>query len=157
MAILLHEEGLYPRCRIYATDLNAEVLARAKAGIFPLAPVQGYTGNYLKAGGTGSFSDYYTARYGNVIFQRSLGENIVFAQHNLVTDSSFNEFNVILCRNVMIYFNRTLQTRVHELLFQSLARLGILGLGRKESLRFTPHEGAFEELDGPEKIYRKIA
>src|SRR6185503_6626639 len=116
MAILLHEEGLYPRCRIYATDLNAEVLARAKAGIFPLAPVQEYTGNYRKAGGMGSFSDYYTARYGNVIFQRSLGENIVFAQHNLVTDGSFNEFQVILCRNVLIYFNDVLSQRVHHLL-----------------------------------------
>jgi chemotaxis protein methyltransferase CheR len=155
MAILLHEEGLYPRCRIYATDMNEAVLASAKAGIFPLARLQEYTGNYLNAGGTGSFSEYYTARYGHVIFQRFLSENVVFAQHNLVTDSSFNEFHVILCRNVLIYFNGALTGRVHQLLYESLAPSGLLALGNRESIRFTPHEACYEELDPDERIYRR--
>jgi chemotaxis protein methyltransferase CheR len=156
MAILLHEEGLYPRCRVYATDMNEAVLAQAKAGIFPLARLQEYTGNYLQAGGTGSFSEYYTAKYGNVIFQRSLSENVVFAQHNLVTDGSFNEFQVILCRNVLIYFNGALAGRVHRLLYESLAPSGLMALGNRESIRFTPHEACYEELDGREKIYRRV-
>lgn len=156
MAILLHEEGLYPRCRIYATDMNEAVLAKAKAGIFPLAVLQEYTGNYLEAGGTGAFSEYYTAKYGNVIFQRSLSENVVFAQHNLVTDSSFNEFHVILCRNVLIYFNSALSGRVHRLLYESLAPSGLIALGNRESIRFTPYEACYEELDGSEKIYRRL-
>jgi chemotaxis protein methyltransferase CheR len=156
MAILLHEEGLYPRCRLYATDMNEAVLDRAKAGIFPLALVQEYTANYLKAGGSASFSEYYTARYGNVIFQRTLGQNIVFAQHNLVTDRSFNEFHVILCRNVLIYFNDSLTGRVHRLLYESLALFGFLGLGSKESIRFTPHETCYEEFDGDDRIYRRV-
>jgi chemotaxis protein methyltransferase CheR len=156
MAILLHEEGLYPQCRLYATDMNEAVLARAKAGIFPLALLQEYTGHYLQAGGTGSFSEYYTARYGNVIFQRFLSEHVVFAQHNLVTDSSFNEFHVILCRNVLIYFNGALAGRVHRLLYDSLAPSGLLALGNRESIRFTPHEACYEELDGEERIYRRI-
>jgi chemotaxis protein methyltransferase CheR len=156
MAILLREEGLYPKCRIYATDMNAEVLSRAKAGIFPLALLQEYTANYLKAGGTGCLSEYYTAKYGNVIFQRSLSENLVFAQHNLVTDSSFNEFHVILCRNVLIYFNEALTARVHRLLYESLATSGFLGLGNRESVKLTPHAANYEEFDGPERIYRKV-
>jgi chemotaxis protein methyltransferase CheR len=156
MAILLHEEGLLPRCRIYGTDMNEAVLDRAKAGIFPLASVQEYTGNYLRAGGTASFSEYYTARYDSVIFQRALGKNIVFAQHNLVTDSSFNEFHLILCRNVLIYFNNALTARVHRLLYESLASFGFLGLGAQESIRFTPHETCYEELDRNERLYRRI-
>jgi chemotaxis protein methyltransferase CheR len=156
MAILLHEEGLYPRCRVYATDMNEEVLARAKAGIFPLAPLQEYTGNYLKAGGTGSFSEYYTAKYGNVIFHRYLSANVVFAQHNLVTDSSFNEFHVIVCRNVMIYFNSALTERVHRLLYESLGPSGLIALGNRESIRFTPYETCYEEVDPQERIYRRI-
>jgi chemotaxis protein methyltransferase CheR len=119
-------------------------------------PLQEYTGNYLKAGGTGSFSDYYTARYDNVIFHRSLAENIIFAQHNLVTDSSFNEFQVILCRNVLIYFNDPLTQRVHRLLYDSLALSGFLGLGNRESMKFTPHEACYEEIDADERIYRRI-
>ena len=156
MAILLHEEGLYPKCRVYATDMNEAVLAQAKAGIFPLAQLQEYTSNYLQAGGAGSLSEYYTAKYGNVIFQRSLSENVVFAQHNLVTDSSFNEFHIILCRNVLIYFNHTLTGRVHRLLYESLAPAGLLGLGNRESIRYTPYEACYEELDGREKIYRRV-
>jgi chemotaxis protein methyltransferase CheR len=156
MAILLEEEGLYPRCRIYATDLNEHVLAKAKAGIFPLASLQEYTGNYLKAGGQGCFSDYYTANYGGVIFQRSLRDNVIFAQHSLVTDGSFNEFHVVLCRNVMIYFNETLSERVHRLLYESLILHGILGLGDRESIKFTPYEACFEEVDGDQRLYRRV-
>lgn len=156
MAILLEEEGLYPRCRLYATDMNEMVLKQAKAGIFPLDSMQEYTQNYLKAGGKHSFSEYYTAAYDSAIFRSSLKENIVFSQHNLATDGSFNEFNVILCRNVLIYFNQSLQERVHKLLYESLIRFGVLGLGRQESLKFTPHEYHYEALDKREKLYRRI-
>lgn len=157
LAILLKEEGIHERCRIYATDLSEAVLCGAKEGLFPLASMKEYTENYQKAGGKTAFAEYYTARYDHALFHPSLRENIVFAPHNLVTDGSFNEFNVILCRNVMIYFNKSLQERVHGLLHQSLARLGVLGLGRKESLRFTPHEASYETLDEPERLYRKVA
>jgi chemotaxis protein methyltransferase CheR len=116
-----------------------------------------YTENYQRAGGRTAFSDYYTARYDHALFKPSLRENIVFAPHNLVTDGSFNEFNVILCRNVMIYFNESLQKRVHALLHQSLSHLGVLGLGRKESVRFTPHEASYVALDERERLYRKVA
>jgi chemotaxis protein methyltransferase CheR len=156
MAILLEEEGLYPRCRIYATDMNEMVLKQAKSGIFSLQLMQEYTHLYLKAGGKRSFSEYYTAAYNSAIFRSSLRENIVFSQHNLATDSSFNEFNVILCRNVLIYFNKALQKRVYELFHASLCPFGILGLGRQETLRFTPYEAYYEELQGSEKLYRRI-
>lgn len=156
MAILLQEEGLYGRCRIYATDMNEAVVGKAKAGVFPIALLQDYTSNYLKAGGAGSFSEYYTARYGNVVFQRSLTENVVFSQHNLVTDGSFNEFNVILCRNVLIYFNQALMDRVHRLLYESLAGSGFLAVGNRESIKFTPHEACYEEFDSGERIYQKL-
>src|SRR5438128_7210188 len=109
LAILLQEEGLYDRCRIYATDINDAVLKKAKEGIYPLDLMQSYTSNYIKAGGDRDFSNYYTAAYDRAIFKSSLRENVVFAQHNLVGDASFNEFQVILCRNVMIYFNSQLQ------------------------------------------------
>jgi chemotaxis protein methyltransferase CheR len=156
LAILLVEEGLYDRARIYATDINAVVLEHAKAGVFPLDKMQEYTQNYIRAGGDRSFSEYYVARYDGALFSRSLLENVVFAQHNLVSDRAFNEFNAILCRNVMIYFDRSLQNRVHELFYESLERLGVLALGHKESLRFTPREMSYEELDGPERLYRKV-
>lgn len=156
MAILLHEEGLYHRCRIYATDMNEIVLKRAKAGVFPLHLMQEYTHNYLKAGGTQSFSEYYTAAYDLALFRSSLRENVVFSQHNLASDASFNEFNVILCRNVLIYFNQTLQQRVHKLLYESLCKFGVLGLGRQESLKFTPHEAHYEEVENQENIYRRV-
>jgi chemotaxis protein methyltransferase CheR len=156
MAILLHEEGLYRRARIYATDINEVVLRQAKAGIYPLEKMKEYTQNYLRAGGTRSFSEYYTAAYEGVIFSPSLRENVVFAQHNLVTDRSFSEFNVILCRNVMIYFDRTLQNRVHALFYESLPRFGILALGSKETIRFSGYEECYEALDSREKIFRKV-
>ena len=157
LAILLKEEGIYEKCRIYATDLSEAVLEGAKEGIFSLSAMMEYTENYQRAGGRTAFSDYYTARYDHALFKPSLGENIVFAPHNLVTDGSFNEFNVILCRNVMIYFNESLQKRVHALLHQSLSHLGVLGLGRKESVRFTPHEASYVALDERERLYRKVA
>lgn len=156
MAILMEEAGLYHRCRIYATDMNELVLRQARAGIFHLDLMQEYTQNYLLAGGKRSFSEYYTAAYDNAIFRSSLKENIVFSQHNLATDRSFNEFNVILCRNVLIYFNQSLQARVHNLLYESLSRFGVLGLGRQESLKFTPHEKHYEVLDQRDKLYRRI-
>ena len=156
MAILLREEGLYSKCRIYATDMNEAVLAQAKSGIFPLSLLREYTGNYLQAGGAGSFSEYYTAGYDHVIFQHSLSENVVFAQHNLVTDGSFNDFHVILCRNVMIYFNDVLTARVHGLLYESLAMAGFLCLGNRESIKFTPYETSYEPFDSSERIYRRI-
>ncbi len=156
MAILLKEEGLYDRCRIYATDMNEAVLRQAREGIYPLDAVAHDAENYPRAGGTGKLSDYYTAGYGNAIFRASLRENVVFSQHNLATDSSFNEFHVILCRNVMIYFTRPLQHRVHELLYESLAMFGILGVGNKETLQFTPHELDFEQLEPGCRLYRRI-
>jgi chemotaxis protein methyltransferase CheR len=156
MAILLQEEGLYPRCRIYATDMNPAVLRKARDGIFPLASMQEYTINYMSAGGKSFFSDYYTAQYGHVMFNPSLKANLLFSEHNLVTDSSFNEFHVILCRNVMIYFNKTLQKRVHNLIYESLVVFGIFGVGNKESLRFTPREANYDELDSENRLYRKV-
>ena len=155
MAILLREEGLHERCRIYATDMNEAVLAKAKSGIFPLSAMKEYTKNYIDAGGTQAFSEYYSARYDNVRFQPSLIENVVFAQHNLVTDRSFNEFQAILCRNVMIYFNRSLQDRVHGLLYESLCNFGFLGLGTKELIKITPHEACYAEVDGIYRLYQR--
>ena len=156
MAILLEEEGLYERSRIYATDINEVVLQKAKSGIFPLERMQEYTENYIAAGGKRAFSDYYTAKYGGALFSPGLTKNVVFSQHNLVTDRSFSEFNVILCRNVLIYFDKTLQSRVLTLFYDSLATFGILALGSKESLRFSPYEECYEQINGPEKIYRKV-
>ncbi|HEY9908462.1 MAG TPA: protein-glutamate O-methyltransferase CheR [Thermosynechococcaceae cyanobacterium] len=156
MAILLQEEGLYHRCRIYATDTNEQVLQSAKQGIYPLERMQEYTHLYLKAGGKRSFSEYYTAAYENALFRSSLRDNVVFSQHNLATDQSFNEFNVIFCRNVLIYFDKTLQARVHQLFHDSLCTFGILGLGRQESLKLTPYEKYYEELVRKEKLYRRV-
>ena len=156
LAIVLQEEGLYEKTRIYATDINEAVLERARAGVFPLDKMQLYTQNYINAGGQHSFSEYYVAAYDNAQFSRSLVDNVVFAQHNLAMDRSFNEFNLILCRNVMIYFDRALQDRVHALFYESLDTFGVLALGHKESIRFSPHEGGYEELDPSEKLYRRI-
>jgi len=156
IAMLLREEGLYDRSRIYATDINEVVLKRAKAGIFPLERMQEYTDNYLRAGGKKSFSEYYTAKYGGALFDQSLTKNVVFSQHNLVTDRSFSEFNVILCRNVLIYFDKTLQSKVHSLFYESLAMFGVLVLGSKETPRFMAHEECYEQIAPPEKIFRKV-
>jgi chemotaxis protein methyltransferase CheR len=155
LAILLREVGLYDRTRIYATDINESVLASAAEGIFPLSKMQEYTENYLAAGGSRSFSDYYLAKYDRAQFDRSLRENVVFAAHNLVSDRSFNEFHVIICRNVMIYFDRTLQQQVHQLFLDSLVPFGVLALGRKETLVHSAHAERFDVVDDLERIYRK--
>jgi chemotaxis protein methyltransferase CheR len=157
LAILLREEGLADRARVYATDINDEVLRRAKEGIFPLDRMQDHTRDYIRAGGTAAFSDYYKA-YGDVArFDPTLVENVVFAQHNLVSDGGFNEFNLIVCRNVMIYFDRNLQDKVHGLFYESLVRFGMLALGHKESIRFTSHADDYTELDSHEKLYRRVS
>jgi chemotaxis protein methyltransferase CheR len=156
LAILLEEERLYRRCRIYATDISQAVLRKARDGIFPLAAMRDYTTNYHQAGGTHEFSDYYTAQYDSVIFSAALKNNVVFSEHNLATDGSFNEFQVILCRNVMIYFNKDLQARVHNLLYDSLSMFGVFGLGNKESLKFTPRAAFYENLNEKDKLYRKV-
>ena len=155
MAILLKEEGLYDRTRLYATDMNSEALDRARSGIFPLARMRDYTASYQQAGGTRSFSEYYTASYGAALFNPRLRENVLFAQHNLATDNSFSEFNIILCRNVLIYFDRDLKTRTLRLFGDSLAPLGFMCLGRRESLRFTSVEDEFTEVDARERIYQR--
>jgi len=157
LAILLREEGLYDRTRIYATDINEQVLAAARAGVFPIDKMKQYTQNYIRGGGTREFSEYYVAAYDGARFSRSLTENIVFAQHNLVSDRAFNEFNVIVCRNVMIYFDKALQNRVHRLFHESLDTFGVLALGHKESVAFTPFADSYDVLDAAERIYRKIA
>ena len=156
LAIVLEEEGLYERARVYATDINETVLDQARAGVFPLDKMQEYTQNYLRAGGKRPFSEYYVAAYDGAQFQGSLARNVVFAQHNLASDRSFNEFHVIVCRNVMIYFDKSLQDRVHRLFYESLAPFGVLGLGHKESIHFTPFENRYDELDAQEKLFRKI-
>ena len=156
IAMLLEEEGLYDTTRIYATDINEAVLEQARAGVFPLDKMREYTQNYIRAGGKRAFSEYYVAAYDAAQFDRRLIRNVVFAQHNLVSDRSFNEFNVIVCRNVMIYFDRSLQDHVHELFYESLPTFGVLALGHKESIAFSPHAQGYEELDAREKLYRKV-
>jgi chemotaxis protein methyltransferase CheR len=156
LAILLKEEGLYDRTRIYATDINDVLLRQAREGIYPADLMQKYMRQYVEAGGTRSFSDYYTARYDFALIRPELRQNIVFSQHNLVSDGPFNEFNVVLCRNVMIYFNRELQERTHRLFLDSLATFGILGLGSRESLRFLSQERAYEVLVAGERLYRRV-
>lgn len=154
VAIMLHEAGLYERSKIYATDMNANVLQTAKNGVFPLDRMKKYTNNYLLFGGERAFSDYYTVTPAGVKFHPFLTKNVVFAQHNLVTDRSFNEFHVILCRNVLIYFNRTLQQKVHDLFYDSLCMFGILGLGDKE-LIYTEKAACYEVLSSKNKLYKK--
>ncbi len=156
MAIVLHEEGLYDKSRIYATDMNSALLEEAKAGVYQLSVMKDFADNYRKAGGKASASEYYTAMYDRAIFSSPLKKNIVWANHNLATDSSFNEFHIILCRNVMIYFNSVLQNRVHTLFYESLPTGGILGLGKSETFTFTAYESKYEEIDAKEKLYRKI-
>ncbi len=156
LAILLREEGLHDRCRIYATDVSDRVLSKAKAGIYPLSAMQEYTRNYQQAGGQHAFAEYYTADSDFAIFRPFLRDNVLFAAHNLAGDASFNEFNAIFCRNVMIYFNRSLQDRVHGLFHESLLMYGYLGLGRSETMRFSSHENYYEPIAVKERLYRKI-
>ena len=155
MAILLLEEGLKGRFRIYATDINEEVIRKAQAGIYPLQDLQHFTRNYQHAGGTGSFSDYYTARYDHAILSPVLRENIVFAAHSLAVDSDFGEMNLILCRNVLIYFNPPLKDRVLGLFDSSLVPGGFLCLGTKESLDRREIYGRYEAITPRLQIYRK--
>jgi len=155
LAIMLQEDGLKERSQIYATDINAPILDAAKQAIYPLSVVKQYTANYQKAGGTSSFSDYYSARYESASIVHSLKKDILFSLHNLATDGVFGEMNLIFCRNVLIYFNETLQNRVVKLFRDSLCSGGFLCLGSKESLRFSRYAEDFEVIDAREKIYRK--
>jgi chemotaxis protein methyltransferase CheR len=155
LAILLREEGVGEQCRIYATDLNADVLERARQGVFPLPSLREYSRNYIAAGGSRAFSDYYRAQYDHVLFDRTLTSNIVFSQHNLVSDGPFNRFDLILCRNVLIYFNQCLADHVHRLLFESLAPAGYLCLGNSEMIRFTPYESSYHALHAEQRIYQR--
>lgn len=154
VAILLQEAGLLQKSLLYATDINPNVLEKAKEGIFPLVNMKQYSENYILAGGKADFSSYYTSRYGNALFNQNLKTKMVFATHNLVSDRSFNEFQLILCRNVMIYFEKQLQDQVLQLLDQSLESLGFLALGAKETLRYSPISGSYTQIDN-EKIWRK--
>lgn len=155
MRILLEEEGLKGRCQVYATDFNDRILAKAKDGIYPMDLVREYSSNYLKAGGTGSLSEYYVAEYNNVVMKRFLKEQVLFSSHNLATDGVFGEMHMICCRNVLIYFNRDLQNRVLELFYDSLCPGGFLCLGTKESMKFSSVADNFEVVCGKEKIFRK--
>jgi chemotaxis protein methyltransferase CheR len=156
MAILLQEEGLLERSLVYATDINPQSLEAARRGVFPLDRMRLYTENYQKAGGTRAFSDYYTAAYGGALFDRSLVENVTFADHSLATDSVFSETHFVSCRNVMIYFNRRLQNRVLGLFHESLCHRGFLGLGSKESIDFSSYAQRFETLSRRERLFRKV-
>jgi chemotaxis protein methyltransferase CheR len=155
LAILLQEEGLLDRSIIYATDINAGALERAQSGIYEAARIGGFTENHRKSGARNSLSDYYTAAYGKAVFDKSLKTNIVFADHSLSTDSAFSEVQLVSCRNVLIYFDRKLQDRVLGLFRESLCRKGFLGLGAKESLRFSSHSYAFSDFDREDKIFQK--
>ncbi len=156
LAILLKEEGLLDRSLIYATDINPQSLAKARQGIFSLASIQGHTANYQAAGGQQAFSDYYTAAYDAAVFDKSLRDNVTFADHSLATDSVFSETQLVLCRNVLIYFNKKLQDRALGLFHESLSHRGFMGLGSKESIDFSTYAARFEPLDRPERIFRKL-
>ena len=157
MAIMLREEGLLERAIIYATDINPQSLETARRGVFPLEQMKLYTENYQAAGGKRAFSDYYTAAYGGALFDKSLVENVTFADHSLATDSVFSETHLISCRNVMIYFNKRLQNRVFGLFHESLCHRGFLALGSKESIDFSDYAGRFDPLVKRERIFRKAA
>jgi len=155
LAILLEEEGLYDRATIFATDLNEAVLEKAKEGIYALKDIRQYTTNYQKAGGARPFADYYHAQYESAIMDQSLKRNVTFASHNLVTDGVFGEMHLIFCRNVLIYFDKTLQNRVLGLFAESLNYGGFLCLGSKETLQFSDVAERFKVIDEREKIYQK--
>ncbi|XDD48640.1 protein-glutamate O-methyltransferase CheR [Leptospira sp. WS92.C1] len=155
MAILLREEGLYERSMIYATDFNQKILDKAKAGVFQNDLIKDYTNNYQMSGGLESFSDYYTSNYNMFIMDQSLKKNIVWANHNMVTDSVFAEVHVIFCRNVLIYFKKNLQENIHLLFYESLINGGVLCLGSKEGLYFTDLKYKYDELDKKQKIFKK--
>ncbi|WP_207897533.1 CheR family methyltransferase [Rhizobium sp. PP-F2F-G48] len=156
LVILFREEGLEERTLFYATDISQEALQIAEAGVYPLDRMQLFTENHRRSGGKSSLSDYYQAAYGRVSFDRTLRRNVVFSDHSLVTDAVFGEMNLISCRNVLIYFDRTLQDRALGLFKDSLPRKGFLGLGAKESIRFSEHAGAFRDFVREEKIYQRV-
>ena len=155
MCILLHEAGLLQRARIYATDINPANLEKAKNGILSLRNMKEYTTNYHQSGGKCDFADYYTARYDHVFIKEELRRQVIFSQHNLVSDNAFNEFQFIACRNVMIYFNKELQDRALQLFYDSLSPLGFLTLGLKESLQFSVVKEKFDTLHTTAKIFRR--
>lgn len=155
IAIMMKEEGLYDRTQIYATDLNDQALEKAKEGIYSIETIREQSRNYLEAGGTQSFSDYYYAKYNRIIFDHSLRENIFFANHNLTSDASFGEMHMILCRNVMIYFDQQLQGRVLDLFLRSLVHQGFLCLGAQESLRLSKANEFLILTNERMKIYKK--
>lgn len=154
LAILLQEAGLLHKSLLYATDINPDVVEQAKNGIFPLGRIKEYAENYRASGGQQDFSKYYSARYDRALFQQELRDRMIFATHNLVSDSSFNEFQLILCRNVLIYFDKELQNRVFKLFDESLEPLGFLALGSRETLKFSGLHPAYQQI-GKEKIWRK--
>ena len=155
LAILLREEGLLARTLLYATDINPQVLEKAQAGIYESERVAGFTENHRKSGARSSLSDYYTAAYGRVVLDKTLKQHIVFSDHSLATDSVFAEVQLISCRNVLIYFNRELQDRAIGLFRDALCRKGFLGIGSKESLRFSAHAAAFHALVREERIFQR--
>lgn len=157
LVILFREEGLEERTLFYATDINLEALKAAEAGVFAIDRAPLFTENHRKSGGKSSLSDYYQAAYGRVTFDKTLRRNVVFADHSLVSDAVFAEMHLISCRNVLIYFDRDLQDRALGLFKESLARKGFLGLGAKESLRFSRHAGAFTDFVREEKLYQRRA
>jgi chemotaxis protein methyltransferase CheR len=156
LAILLKEEGLLERTLIYATDINPQSLDKARKGVFPLDSMREYTVNYQAAGGKRAFSDYYTAAYNAALFDRSLCENVTFADHSLATDSVFAETHFVSCRNVMIYFKKKLQERAFGLFHESLCHRGFLGLGSKESIDFSAYGPRFEPVVKRERLFRKL-
>jgi chemotaxis protein methyltransferase CheR len=155
LAILLREEGLLERATIYATDINPQALERAQAGVYEIDRIARFTENHRESGGRTSLADYYTAKYGRAMFDKSLRKNVVFSDHSLATDSVFAEVQLVSCRNVLIYFDRKLQERAVGLFRDALCRKGVLGIGSKESLRFTKHEPAFEPISREQRIYQK--
>lgn len=157
MAIILHEAGLLKKSLLYATDINPSVLERVRHGVYPISQMKQYSENYIQSGGKHDFSSYYTAQYDSVKFDEMLAKRIVLATHNLVADRSFNEFQLILCRNVMIYFDKPFQDRVLHLFYDSLETLGYLALGSKETLKFTDIAKKFKQLENKEKIWRKVS
>ena len=154
LAIMLHEEGLLDRSVIFATDINPVALKQGERGIYPTRSLEKFAKNYNSSGGKNEPSNYYTSEYGYVLFNKELRKNIVFTTHNLATDSTFIEAHLILCRNVLIYFNRDLQNRALTLFRNSLARKSFLGIGSKEALRFTSVKDDFQTVDMPNNIFR---
>jgi chemotaxis protein methyltransferase CheR len=155
LAILLHEAGLLSRTLIYATDINPHSLRKAEAGVYPLAQLPAFSRNYQSAGGEGSLSDYYLAAYDRAVFNSELRQRIVFTDHSLATDTVFAEVQLVSCRNVLIYFDRDLQERAVALFREALCRRGFLGIGAKESIRFSAHAGAFDEVSRSERLYQR--